>query len=44
VRDLIAEVVFHFRLNSLFIKRINHVHIYPVPAQKIAVALMKLPE
>ena len=44
VGDLVAQIVLHFHFNSLFIERIDRVRIHAVSAQKIAMALMKLPE
>src|SRR6185312_4895220 len=44
VLDLVAQIVFHFELNALFIERVNRVDLHAVLAQKLTVTLIKLPE
>ena len=44
VRDLIAQIVLHFRLNLFFVERVDCRWIHAVSPEKIAMALIKLPE
>ena len=44
VRDLVAQIVFHFRLNPIFIERVDCVCVHAVSAKKLAMTLIKLPE
>jgi hypothetical protein len=44
VRNLIAQIVLHFRLNLLFVERVDGGGIHTVSSQKFAVTLIKLPE
>ena len=44
VRDLVAQIVFHFRLNLFLVKQIDCCGIHAVSPEKFAVALIKLPE
>ena len=44
VRDLIAQIVLHFRLNLFLVERIDCSGIDAVSPEKFAVALIKLPE
>ena len=40
VRDLVAQIIFHFRLNPVFIERINHIRVHPISAEKLTMALI----
>jgi hypothetical protein len=44
VRDLIAQIVLHFRLNLFLVERVDCRRIHTVSPEKIAMALIKLPE
>jgi hypothetical protein len=44
VRDLVSQIVLHFRLNLFLVERIDSSGIHTVSAEKIAMALIKLPE
>ena len=44
VRDLVAQIVLHFRLNLFFVERVDCSGIHTVSAEKLAMALIKLPE
>src|SRR5207249_5378646 len=44
VLDLVAEILFHFSLNLIFVERIDRSGINPVSAEKLPMTLIKLPE
>src|SRR5439155_14978886 len=44
MRDLIAQIVFYFRFDTLFIQRIDRVCLDAVSAEKLAMALIKPPK
>ena len=44
VRDLVAQIILHFRFDLFFVERIDCGGIHAVSPEKFAVALIKLPE
>src|SRR5262249_18635880 len=44
VRDLVAQVLLHFRFDSIFIERVDLSGINAVPPEKLAMTLIKLPK
>ncbi len=44
VRDLVAQIVLHFRFNLFFVERVDCGGIHTVSPEKFAMALIKLPE
>ena len=44
VRDLVAQIILHFRFDLFFVERIDCGGIHAVSPKKFAVALIKLPE
>src|SRR5438045_7946878 len=44
VRDLVAQILLHFRFDSLFVERVDLSGINAVPPEKLAMTLIKLPK
>ena len=44
VCDLVAQILFHFSLNLLFVEGVDFSGINSVPAKKLAMTLIELPE
>ena len=44
VCDLVAQIVLHFRLNLFFVERVDCRGIHTVSPEKLAMALIELPE
>jgi hypothetical protein len=44
VRDLVSQIVLHFRLNLFLVERVDCGRIHTVSAEKLAMALIQLPE
>ncbi len=44
VRDLVAQILLHFRFDSLFVERVDLSGINAAPPEKLAMTLIKLPK
>ena len=44
VRDLVAQILFHFGFNLIFVERVDFSGIHPVSPEKLAMTLIKLPK
>src|ERR1700757_1055987 len=44
VQDLVAQILLHFRFDSLFVERVDLSGINAVPPEKLAMTLIKLPK
>src|SRR5438552_7001013 len=44
VRDLVAQIVLHFRLNLFLVEQVDCGWVHAVSTEKFAMALIKLPE